>query len=170
MGRGLGWSSRILILSPQCFMLKWERKPFHVWEEPGHPVKGKGHRFVNRRKLALYTWGWCNVWLTGSWLQYIAGLVLFMRQRCAVMEPALRSTPHSGHGIRLRIPAWYESPTPVCFSAMASYDIPIRNVPVCHVIVHDLATMAAIPYLLKRPTRTLISCCIQSKLHGLTMP
>ena len=45
----MGCSSRILILYPQCYLLKCKRKPFHVWEDPRNP--GKGNRFVDRGKL-----------------------------------------------------------------------------------------------------------------------
>ena len=85
---------------------------------------GQGHRFVDCGKFTPYTGGWCTVWLTGSQLQSIAGSVPYMRQRCAVMDPAVRSTPYSGHGIRLQSLNRYESLTTVHFSAMASSDIP----------------------------------------------
>ena len=43
------------MLSPQCWLLKYKRKPFHVREYPGQLVKGQGHRFVDRINLTLYT-------------------------------------------------------------------------------------------------------------------
>ena len=67
--------------------------------------------------------------MTNSRFQSITGFVPCMRRRCAVMDPAVSSTPHSGHRIRLRSLARYESPTPVHFSAMAFSDIPACNVP-----------------------------------------
>ena len=153
---GFGCPSRILILPPQCCLLKWKRKPLHVWEEPGHLGKWPGHLFIVRRNLTPYTWGWCTVWLNGIRIQYIVGSVLCMRQR-AIMEPTVSSTPHSEHGIRCQSLTWYESPTPVHFNAMASSDLPARNAPGWNIIVRDLATLAARPYLLKRPTRTFIA-------------
>ena len=86
------------------------------------------------------------------------------------MEPVVSSTPHSGHGIRLRSLTRYEFLTPVNFSATASSDIPASNVPVWHVIVRDLEKLAARPYLLKKPTRTFITCCNQSESREPTMP
>ena len=144
--------------TPQCCLLKCECKPFHMWEDPRHPGKGQGHRFVDRCKLTLYTWGWCTVWLTGSQIQSIAGSVLCMWLRCDTMDPMVSSTPHSGHGIHLRSLTRYEYPNPVHFSAMASSDIPICNASVWHVILCDLETLATRSYLLKRPTRTFIAC------------
>ena len=58
------------------------------------------------------------------------------------MDPAVSSTPHSGHGIRLWSLTWYKSHTPVHFIAMSSSDIPVRNAPVWHVIVREFATLA----------------------------
>ena len=129
-----------------------------MWEDPGQTGKGHGHRSLDRGNITSYTWGWFSVWLTGSRLQSIAVSILCMRQRCAVMEPVVSSTPHSGHMIRLRSIPWYESFAPMHFSAMASYKICARNVPGWHIIVCDLATLAARPYILKRPTRTFIAC------------
>ena len=86
------------------------------------------------------------------------------------MDPAVISTPHYGHGIFLWSLTRYESPTPVHFRAMASSDILACNAPGWHAILHDFATLAARPYLLKRPTRTFIACCSQSESREPTMP
>ena len=40
-----------LMLSPQYWMLKCNRKPFHVQEYPGQLGKGNGHRFIVRGQL-----------------------------------------------------------------------------------------------------------------------
>ena len=138
-------------------------------EDPGYSGEVQGHFFVVRGIFTSYTWGWCNVWLTGSRIWSIASLVLCMWWRCAVMEPAVSSTPHSGHGIHFRSITRYDSPTPVHFSAMASSNIPARNAPDWRVIFCDFGTLAARPYLLKRPTMTFILCCSQSDLREPTM-
>ena len=93
-------------------------------EYPGHLGKGQGHCFVVQGNLTSYTWGWCNAWLTGSQLQFVAGSVLCMRRRCAIVDPGVSSTRHSSRGIRPWSLTQYESPIPVHFSAMASSDIP----------------------------------------------
>ena len=139
-------------------------------EDPGHPRKGQGHRFVVRGSLTLYIWGWYTVWLTGSQLQSIKVSVPCIRLWCALMDPAVGSTPHSWHDIRLWCLTRYKTPTPVYFSAMASSEILARNEPVWHVILHDLVTLYTRPYLMKRPTRSLIVCCSQSKSHDTTKP
>ena len=168
--RGLGCSSRILIISSQCFLLKYERNPFHVWDEPGQPGKGQGHRFFARRNLILYTWGWCTVWLTRSRIQSITGSVSCIHWRCAIMDPMVISNPHYRHGIRCWILTWYKYPTPMNFSAMASSNIPAHNTSGWNVILCDLATLAASTYLLKSQTRTFITCCSQSNLHYPNIP
>ena len=139
-------------------------------EDPRHPGKGQVHCFVVHGNLTSYTWGWCTIYLTYSRLQLIAGSVLFMRLWCAIMYPAVSSTPHSGHGICLCILTWYESPTPVYFSTMASSDIPTRNDLGWNVIVHGFEMLATRSYLLKSPTRRFIVCCSQSDPHEPTMP
>ena len=111
-----------------------------------------------------YTWGCCNVWLTGRQLQIISGLVPCMRQGCSVMDTVVSSIPQSRQDIRLRSINWYESATPVHFITMASSSIPARNAPGWQVIVSDFAMLATSPYLLNRPTRTFIVCCSQSGL------
>ena len=151
-------------------MLKWERKQFHVWKDPRHPRKGQGHCFVVRRKLTLYTWGWFHVRLISSQLQSIELSVPCMQQQCAVMDPAVISTPHYRHGTRRRIITWYESPTPVYFITMASSGILACNAPGWHIIVRDLVTLDARPYLLKRLIRTFIVCYIQYDSCEPTMP
>ena len=93
-----------------------------------------------------------------------------MWRRCAVMDPAVSSTSHSGHRIRLRSLTHYKSTTPVHFSTMAYSDIPALNAPGWYVIVRDLVTLPARPYLLKMPTRTFIACCSQSGSRDPTMP
>ena len=140
-------------------MLKCKRKPFHVWEDPVQVGKGKGCRLVDRGKLTLYNLGWCSVCLTGNGLQLIAGSVLCMCRRCAAIDPTVRSTPHSRHGILFMSLTRYESPTPVHFRVLASSNIPERSIPGCHVIVRDLATLAARPYFWKRPIRKFINFC-----------
>ena len=99
-----------------------------------------------------YTWCWYTVWMNVSQLQLIADLFPCMRRRCVVMDPAVSSTSHSGHGICVWNLTWYESPTPVHFSAMASSNIPSCNDLGWQFIVRDFATLVARPYLLKRPT------------------
>ena len=141
-----------------------------MWEDPRNLGKGKGHCFVVCEKLISYTLGRCTVWLTGRRLQSIVGLVLCIRRRCAVMNPAASSIPKYGHGICLRSLARYESPTPVHLSATAFSDIPARNAMGCHVIVRDFATLSARPYFPKSPTRTFIACCSQSKSRDPTVP
>ena len=170
LGRGLGCSSRILILSTQCCMLKCDCKSFHVWEDPWKPGKNQGHRFFDRRMLTLYIWVWCTACLTGSQLQLIAGYTPCIQHKFSVVDPVVSSTSYSGHVIQRQSLTRYESPTPVLFSAMASSDIPAHNALGCHFIVRDLATLAARPYPLKRPTRTFIACYIHSGLHELTIP
>ena len=140
-----------------------------MWKDPGHPGKGQGHHFFAHGNIPSYKWGWCTVCMNGSQLQLIAGSFPCMRRRCDVMEPAARSTPQSGHGIRLQSLTQYESPNSVNFSAMASSDIPTHNSPEWHVIVRDLTTLATRPYLLKKPTRTFIACCSKYDLRETTM-
>ena len=93
-----------------------------------------------------------------------------IRRRCTIMDPTMRSTPHSGHGIYRHNIIQYEYPTPMHFSPMVSSDIPAHNTPVWHVIVRELVMLAARPYFLKRPTRTFIACCNQYDLCEMTMP
>ena len=50
-GGGFGCSSRILMISPQCCLLKWYHRQFQVQEDPGQPEKGQGHRFVVHSKI-----------------------------------------------------------------------------------------------------------------------
>ena len=165
----MGCSSRILILPTHCLLLKCNKNPFHMWEDPGLPGKGHGHHFVDCRKLTSYTWGWCSVWLTGRRLQSISVSVLCMRRQCAVTDPAMSSTPHSGHGIRLRSLSWYKSPTPVHFSAIASSDIPVCNAPGWQLIVRYFVMLTDRLYLQKILTRNSIACCSQPKLREPTM-
>ena len=47
--------TRILIRSPQCWLLKFKHKKFHVWEYHGQPGKGQGHFIVDYRKLTSYS-------------------------------------------------------------------------------------------------------------------
>ena len=75
------------------------------------------------------------------------------------MDPEVSSTTHSGHVIRLWSIAWYKSPTPMHFSAVAASNIPARNALFWQVIVRDFVTLAARPYFLKRLTMTFIACC-----------
>ena len=117
-------------------------------ENPGHPGKGQGHCFIFRENLTSYIWGWCTVWLIGSQLQSIVGSVPCMQRKWAVMYPTVISTPHSRHNIRLQVITQYESPTPLHFSSMVSYNVPTRNAPGWHVILRDFATLAASPNLL----------------------
>ena len=140
-----------------------------MWEDPGQPRKGQGHRFVDRIKLTSYTWSWCSVWFTGSQIQLFVVSVLCMSCQCAIMDTTVISTPHSWHGIRLRSLARYESPTPVNFSAMASSDIPVRNAPGWHVIMRDLEMLVSRLYFLKRLNRTFIACYSQSRSCEPTM-
>ena len=139
-------------------------------EDPRHPGKGQGQCLVVRGKLVPYSWGWCTVFLAVRKLQPIAGSVTCMQLRCAIMETVVSSNQYSGHGIRLWIITWYECPTPMHFSAMASSDIPSRNAPGWQFIVHDFATLADRPYLLKRPTSTFILFWSQSKSRETPMP
>ena len=73
------------------------------------------------------------------------------------MDPEVISNPHSGHWICLRSLTWYKSPTPVHFNTMASSNNLTCNVPGYHVIVCDLVTLDARPYLPKRPTRMFVA-------------
>ena len=89
LGRWLGFSSKILIISPQCYRIKCKCKTFHMRENPGQPGKeqGQGHCLVYCVNLTYYTWVWWSVWLTNSRLQSIAGSVLCMRCRCDAIDP-----------------------------------------------------------------------------------
>ena len=49
LGRGLGFSSRILIHPPQFWLINYERKPFYVWEDPGQTGKGQVNISVDRK-------------------------------------------------------------------------------------------------------------------------
>ena len=83
--------------------------------------------------------------MTGSRIQWIVGSVLCMHQWCAVIDPAVRSTPQSSHSILLLSLTQYESPTPVHFSYLASFDIPYRIIMGWHVIVRELTTFSERP-------------------------
>ena len=56
---------------PQFYLLKWGSKLFHVWEDPGYLVRGRGHFFVVRGKLTSYTW----VLVTMCTLSYITSTI-----------------------------------------------------------------------------------------------
>ena len=144
--RGLGCSYRIMILSPQFWLIKCKRKPFHVREDPGKLGKGQVHWLVYRGNLILYTWGWCSVWMTASRLQLVAVSVPCMHRRCAVIDPTVISTTHYGQGILHWSLTHYEFPTPVHFRALAYAEILDYSAPGWHIIVRDLATLAARPY------------------------
>ena len=102
-----------------------------------------------------------------SWLQSRSRACIWW---CAVIDPVVSSNPHSGQGIRLISLTQYKSPTPVQFSTMACSNIPACNATGSQVILHNFSTLAAMPYLLNRPTRTLITCCSQSGSHKPTTP
>ena len=156
LGRGFGCYSMILMISPQCWILRCKHKSFHVQEDTRQRGKGQENRFFNRGNITLDTCGWCYVGITGSLFQSIDGSVLCIRRRCAFIDPEVISNPHSGHGILRCSLTWYESPTPVHANALASADILDISSSVWNVINRDLATLATRPYRQKIPTSTSI--------------
>ena len=106
LGTGRVCYSSILMLFPQCFQLKWLWGPFQVKEDPGHSGKGQGHYVVLFGNMPLYTRGSCSVLITGSRFQYIDASVPCILPLCAVMDPAVSSTLHSGHSTRVYSVEW----------------------------------------------------------------
>ena len=61
-----------------------------------------------------------------------------MHRWCAIIDPAVISTPRYGQGILIWSLTQYEYPTPVHFRVLASSDISSHSDPSWHVIVHDV--------------------------------
>ena len=170
LGKGEGCSSKIIIISPQFFRLKWFRVPFQFREYPGHTVKGQGHCVVPFGELVSYTWGRCSIWLTDIRFQSIAGFFLFILIQCSGMDTYVSSTQYSSNIIYLHSCSRYDAPKPVHHQPTASSNIPNHSAPVCHVIVWDFATFATRPYLQNRPMRTLSAFWGHSESLALTIP
>ena len=66
---GVGYSSRIRILSPQWSLLKWFHRPLLLRDLPWHPGNGQCHNCILVGKLTSYISRRCSVWLTVSWSQ-----------------------------------------------------------------------------------------------------
>ena len=82
-------SSKILMLSTQCWWLKWFWIPFQVQEDSWNPGKGQGHCLVPFGNMPSYTWGRCYVWLPWSRFQSIDGYVPCILLRCVIIDPAV---------------------------------------------------------------------------------
>ena len=93
--------------------------------------------------------------MNSSQFQSIDGSIFWIFFRCAIIDPAMSSTPQYGHSIcRLR-PSLYVSPLTVILRTSASSGTPDWIAHGCHVTALELATLAISPYHQKRSIITL---------------
>ena len=150
-------------------MVKIIPEPVPSPEGPVQTCKKQGRCVVNFGKLTSYTWGRCSILLTSIRFQSIFGSVLFILLNCAVMDLAVSSTLHSGHGVCIQSCSQYYTPKPMHHRPTASSNMPDRSDLGWNVIVWYFATFLTSPYHRKRPMRTLSAFWSQSETYALTM-